>query len=385
MSHQCKNCGAPFRNHRSLHNHYSRICTMAMELNETTEDHNVSSAANHDGGSESACGDISVEEAIPGTPDEADIDTNGSSISSDESIGSVNEGNVASDKLSEKYDASEVEDIPEYMTLLNLQPEVGVDIDEAMEDLTDPNDTDIVSGPQPTLMSSAGQVHPVEAELLYLMTKYSIPASSYNEFIGWAKNVHESDYDFSNAKCFRTIVQRVLSQRGAEHAKVKSATVKVGRIPEQTLFYFSFVENLKRLFNDDKLMSGAVWEYHSNSATYSEMNTGSWWQHAEWKMRESLTATKEISDFSDHVLVPIILFIDATHLDRNSRLKAEPILMSIGNILLDLRKHPLAWCLLGLLPNKILTPEEEKAESRGTGLCSDSLLLYHQCIGVVLK
>jgi len=49
------------------------------------------------------------------------------------------------------------------MSLLNLQPEVGVDIDEAMEHLTDPNDTDIVSGPQPTLTSSARQVHPVEA------------------------------------------------------------------------------------------------------------------------------------------------------------------------------------------------------------------------------
>ena len=144
---------------------------MAMEVNETTDDQNVSSVANHDGVSKSASCDIGLEEAIPGTPDEADIDTNGSSISSDESIGSVNEGNVASDKLSGKDDASEVEDIPEYMTLLNLQPEVGVDIDEAMEHLTDPNDTDIVSGPQPTLTSSTGQVHLVEAELLYLMTK----------------------------------------------------------------------------------------------------------------------------------------------------------------------------------------------------------------------
>jgi len=90
---------------------------MAMEVNATTDDQNVSSADNQDGVSKSASYDIGLEEAIPGTPDEAEVDTNGSSLSSDESIGSVNEENDASDGVSENEDSAEVEDIPEQVNV----------------------------------------------------------------------------------------------------------------------------------------------------------------------------------------------------------------------------------------------------------------------------
>ena len=94
--------------------------------------------------------------------------------------------------------------------------------------------------------------------------------------------------------------------------------------------------------------------------------------------------TESISDESPippdkHFLVPILLFIDATHCDCNGRLQAEPVLLSIGNIKLESRKLAKAWCFLGLIPGANLT-KKEKENKR-----VDYLNFYHTCLKVILQ
>eukprot|EP00957_Ditylum_brightwellii_P194312 14798690-Ditylum_brightwellii.AAC.1 len=77
--------------------------------------------------------------------------------------------------------------------------------------------------------------------------------------------------------------------------------------------------------------------------------------------------------------------VGAIHCDHNGRLQAEPVLCSIGNINLQMRKDPSAWFSLGLLPMKMLTPAKRKATKKGHGLRSAQQKLYHGCLHLILK
>ena len=126
-------------------------------------------------------------------------------------------------------------------------------------------------------------------------------------------------------------------------------------------------------------MSGAVWRYNNNNnGMISEMNTGSWWHNAEKQMIESISEDSAVPP-DHHFLVPILLFIDATHCDRNGRLQAEPVLLSIGNIKLETRKLAKAWCFLGLIPGANLTKKEKENKK------VDYLNFYHTCLKVILQ
>ena len=52
---------------------------------------------------------------------------------------------------------------------------------------------------------------------------------------------------------------------------------------------------------------------------------------------------------SDDLLIPIILFIDKTHLDRNGRLTLEPVCMTLGIFKKEYRRHPQFWRTLGFV------------------------------------
>ena len=235
-------------------------------------------------------------------------------------------------------------------------------------------------------VDSRRELHSSEAELLYLMTKYNIPAKAYMSFMVWADQAQQREYDFSRAKSFRTVVNHLLASKTAMHAKVKSATVSVGSLPPAEVFYFAILENIKHKLQDPELMSDAVWRYDRHSTDFGKVNTGLWWKEAECQLMHRLKE-KGLSHLqrSLHYLVPLIFFVDATHCTRNARLNAEPALMSMANITLERRKLPSAWSMIGLLPNKVLSPEEQKQSKKGMGLRCDELLLYHKCLEVILK
>ena len=86
---------------------------------------------------------------------------------------------------------------------------------------------------------------------------------------------------------------------------------------------------------------------------------------------------------SNNYLCLIVLFIDGSHCDRNSRIQSEPVLCSIGNINMEKRTNPRAL-FLGLLPNKMLSPAERRLRSRDYGLHTYLLNLYHSALRIIL-
>ena len=136
-------------------------------------------------------------------------------------------------------------------------------------------------------------------------------------------------------------------------------------MPEQKVMMYPFLINIKCLVSDKHLMMDSNWSYDERVITCGDLNTGDWWKKAECLSCHLLNYG--VSKQGEHFLVPILLFIDATHCDRNGHLCAEPVLCSIGNIYLEHSKRPSAWFILGLLPNDTLSPAEWQRLRTGRG------------------
>ena len=266
---------------------------------------------------------------------------------------------------------------------------LDIGFDNADDDRTG-NDDEVMSntnfaGDEDTNLARL-KVQPAEVHLLYYMMIYSIPAIGYMPLMNWAYQAQQSRFDFKNASAHKTIMKHIKKNGTGRHARVIETAVTHEGLGTAMVYHFDFLSNLCKLLRDPTLMANALYQYDSVSEYYAEQNTGTWWRKAERFMKRRLKKFKvPQTEWKNHILVPIIFFIDATHCDRNGRLNAEPILMTIGNIPLELRKSASAWCMLGLLPSKIMSPEESKLQKLGTGRRCSELQLYHDCIGTVLK
>lgn len=82
----------------------------------------------------------------------------------------------------------------------------------------------------------------------------------------------------------------------------------------------------------------------------------------------------------NHILCPVILFDDSTQCDNIGRLKAQPVLCSIGNICGKIRRSADAWFLLGMIPPYPKTSDEKSKEPHTV-----HLKYYHECLSQILS
>ena len=226
-----------------------------------------------------------------------------------------------------------------------------------------------------------------EVHLLYLMSKYAIPADAYPKFMQWGKEASERGEGFSTRTTMRKAVEKLTSHKSVCHNVATQYMVEIGNYPPCEVSVFPFVKNVRRKMNNAKLMNNVMLQYEGGMGVpYGELNTTGWWKNAEGSLRNELQERGVIeSEILLHIIVPIVLFIDATHCDRNGRLSAEPVLCSIGNIRMEYRKQTEAWFFLGLLPKKLLSSVEREGTKKGRGLRSAEEMAYHECLRVILS
>ena len=237
-----------------------------------------------------------------------------------------------------------------------------------------------------TESSEQEPIHVVEAKLLHLFVKYSIPLYAFRSFMLWSRLSRNTNYHYedSNTSTFTSTMKRLTSHKSMSHNIPFIVDVQIPSLPPVSVRIFPFLKNVKFLLRDKDMMKDSVWRHDPASLHYTEMNTGSWWGKAERTMHSRL-ASMGIPNLNKHFLCPVIFFIDKTHCDRNGRLNAEPVLCSIGNIALRNRKKPSSWFILGLMPMQQHSSAERSRLRRGTGLRSDHLQLYHKCLGEIFS
>jgi hypothetical protein len=161
-----------------------------------------------------------------------------------------------------------------------------------------------------------------EQALLALCIKNHLPQQvMYNKIMDWAHFAHFSNYKSPEAPVFCTTLL---------HMHTKYANICGGRLISEIVimsgyqpmhvYCFYFLQQAKHLFSDHDLLKDSLLPYDPKvSATgkqkYSKMNTGDFWKlGVDYVMeRASLpTADKALQ----HFFCPVILFIDATIVDR---------------------------------------------------------------------
>ena len=226
-------------------------------------------------------------------------------------------------------------------------------------------------------------LHPFEAKLLQLFVNNSIPITLFQQFTKLFQYAIECDYNPKKAPTYHQLITKLkaIEELKRHHYETKHFCVDN---TSHLIRVFPFLDNVKWLLKQEELMSDGLFKYDSKSNSYCEMNTGSWWRNAEKKM---LHRTKGVvtNCGSRHVLVPIIYFIDKSHCSSNGSLNAEPVMVSIGNIPLKVRKNHKAWFNLGFLPQKILTPAERDEMKNGKGTRSTLTKMYHEALSTLLQ
>ena len=235
-----------------------------------------------------------------------------------------------------------------------------------------------------TNCDSSMLLDPFEAKLLQLFVNNSIPITLFQQFTKLFQYGVDSDYNPKKAPSYQQLIEKLKS---IEELKRHQYSTKQFIVDDTShlIRVFPFLDNVKWLLTQEEFMSKGLFKYDSKSDCYSELNTGYWWKTAERKM---LDRTKFVvtSTGSKHILVPIILFIDKTHCSSNGTLNAEPVMATIGNIPLELRKNHKSWFNLGFLPQKILTPaERDEIKNKGGGTRSLLTNIYHEALSTLLE
>eukprot|EP00978_Attheya_sp_CCMP212_P033814 scaffold138503_cov34-Attheya_sp.AAC.4 len=122
----------------------------------------------------------------------------------------------------------------------------------------------------------------VEARLLELMMKYSVPLGSYKSFLEWAKLSVNTKYNFDSLKkTFGANIKRLLNHDSqARNQPTEIIFPGRGQLPDVSVYTFPFLENAKYMYSKENLMANSLWKYDASSKVYGESNTGRWWKEA---------------------------------------------------------------------------------------------------------
>ena len=138
---------------------------------------------------------------------------------------------------------------------------------------------------------------------------------------------------------------------------------------------YPFLSNIQWLLLHPELMKDPLLQYNHRSTTYSEMNTGEWWYRAESTIRAEVNLIQ--NDHDTHLLVPLLFFIDKSHVSSNGKLKAEPVLCSIGNIPFEKRKTKQAWFNIGFIPTL--------SHNNSSKSSTDESVFYQRALDILLE
>lgn len=110
-----------------------------------------------------------------------------------------------------------------------------------------------------------------------------------------------------------------------------------------SLFANSFLMNSSNSWLFDKYYRNPtlISRETGDARFYGDIHTGTWF----------LKAYQKICTSNNDVLVPLMLFIDETTIDKNGRQSLDAVLMTIGLFRRKVRNKPEAWRLLGYIPD----------------------------------
>jgi len=233
----------------------------------------------------------------------------------------------------------------------------------------------------------------VDERLASIIIKHHLPKRLFPELIEFADFARSAtDYDYVEST-YDTVLKRMESSyANVCGGPVLSDVVNVRNHAPMHVFRFDFRKQAERLLRNPKLTRGSLWQYSDNvhSPTgehiYGDLNTGDFWKRGDdyVKARLSRNAGIVVSDGLPHYYAPVLLFIDSTLCDRIGRLKAEPVLVSLGNIPGAARRTPDAWFVLGYIPPYPKSSQERTSDRNSVETKHLFQEYYQTCLSSIL-
>ena len=246
------------------------------------------------------------------------------------------------------------------------------DSDTVIKDLTEKYDNDIQSGlgrgPIPDELKS-------QIELLVILKKARAPFYLFREVWKWAQNATTNHVKFAGAGTRYSVIKELHSRY--DLGSTKPITTKVtlpesGKIVDITTH--DFTSQLYSMLSDPVLMREENLLHYDGNTPFGlppvtarrdspmrDINDGSVFRKAH-----KVHVTVQWRD----LLVPIILFINKTHVDEKGRLTLEPVSFTLGIFKKEVRNHPFAWRPLGYAT----TPDTKTPFQK---LCDYHFVLQH--------
>ena len=209
-------------------------------------------------------------------------------------------------------------------------------------------------------------------ELYNILKASGAPSYLFDEIQSWSYK-HSSKLFFGNSamlqrrdKFVRNMATKVYGDSFSSQMK---PSVKVLRLPSGNtveVVVCSFKAQLVSLLTDQNLMRTENLLLDSRNpfgevpdGILSELNTG-WW-HKE-------TRLEICTDLNRHILLPIVVFLDASNVDKNGRLQVNPMTFTLGIFKRSVRNQAAAWRTMGYVDDQLhyLDPDVRKSMDKSS-------------------
>ena len=213
-----------------------------------------------------------------------------------------------------------------------------------------------------------------QLRLLQMCTNANVPNFLYDEIIQWAQDAHDDGCFGSDQSPFKKREKfiHIMSKRvGMDSAVPRKSIVELDHAGiKLVITYFDALEAILSLLNDPELMKKENLNFLPNpdgegepngifpEALFQEPKMDGSHLNGDFILGDINTGclaqvvhTERVQIKGREAFIPIIFFIDKTHIDRHGRLCQEPICFTLGIFNQKTRANPLAWRELGGVPN----------------------------------
>ena len=194
----------------------------------------------------------------------------------------------------------------------------------------------------------------VMVQLLNLLTTLGCPLNAFDRIMEWAQEAVQRNYKFPvNAPKRETYMERLIKRfhMGDHLPEVVSVDLVTTDVPKVDVVRYDFRRQLMSLLMDPELMKLDNLDVNPNdpfgnafipNRKIDDVHSGSWYRD---------TYKKEITDkgLTNTILIPIILYMDKTKIDRFQHFGLEPCSMTTTLLKRKIRNKPQAWRHLGFL------------------------------------
>ena len=208
-------------------------------------------------------------------------------------------------------------------------------------------------------------------ELLKILDEFNAPDQAFEEIIRWAQGAYKDGFNFeppAGVTRNRNITIMCKSLQNAQHLLPSVKTVTVPHGNPCDVVVFDFVPQLLHLLQSPTLMSPA-------NLAIDYMNPLKKYQSPNNRLGKAISGSiyskaydRFITDPSKQFFVPIIQWIDRTHVTGNERYTLKPYMFTPAIFKEECRRYIHAWGYHGFLPKPKWSKAEAKLQAQGNNM-----------------